>query len=349
MKKHSLLILLFTINFLNLLFSQYVFAQKSTHYSVKNSKNNSQVKSGAQRPFSAYGDFLVSAVDSVDPVTGRITESRTDRTVVINGFSYKAIVSGRREQMPSKLNIPMQGVIVNDTVILDDSPVRIVSAAEYGTFGINPSNLGSNTVVAEIGGQIVLFNNTVELDKFVRDQVQWESQIGPYRVGGSAAENPTSAYTEGAKTVLFMRLDFPDKTGDPAAPNGTGLTEAAAQALMDNSVNPFYISNSYNKTSLTTTVTPVLRMPKPLTDYITSVNSNSGTGLNLILADARVAAQAAGFNPSNFNHEVVATSYSNQLSFAGLGWVGAKGSWLNGYFDLRVTSHELGHIMAPRS
>jgi fibronectin type 3 domain-containing protein len=289
-----------------------------------------------EKRISARGDFLVSIVEIIDPRTGQIIGSRTDRIVVINGVTYKAVVFGRRAEMPSKRNIPIQGVLAGDTIILDESPVRIVSSAELSALGVDQSKISGDTIPADIGGQIAYFPNKLELDKFVNQQIAWEMKIGPVKPSEAKSDVEERPWTEGAKTFLFMRVDFSDRPGDP-------VSEGAALDVMNNSVNPFYVSNSYGKTSLQTTVTPVLRMPKPLSEYVQSYNQSSGTGLNLILNDARTVARAAGFETNNFSLDGVAASRSLDVSFAGVAWVGDKGLWLNGFFDLRVTAHELGH------
>ena len=295
-----------------------------------------------EKRISATGDFMVHIVDLIDPRTGQIIGSRTEREIVINGVRYKAAVFGRREQMTTKFNIPIQGVLAGDTIILDDNPARIVNAGEFSALGVDQSKISSDVVVADVGGRVVYFPNKFEFDKFVYQEIMWESKIGPVRPGEARSDVEASPYTEGAKTVLFMRVDFSDKPGDPL-PSNNLLTASNAQSLMDNEVSPFYVNNSYGKTSLQTTVTPLLRMPKPLSDYVQAYNQSSGAGLNLLLTDARAGALAPGLTPATSVSTLSAASYNSGLDFAGVAWAGDKGQWLNGYFDLRVTTHELGH------
>src|SRR5206468_10448707 len=106
---------------------------------------------------------------------------------------------------------------------------------------------------------------------FVRQQVEWEENIGPVR--SKDPNESSSLWTEGLKTVLFIRLDFPDKPGEPLDYNNQSLTPARAQNLIDNEVSPFYVSNSYSKTSLQTTVTPVVRMPRQQSFYFNDVGA----------------------------------------------------------------------------
>lgn len=142
--------------------------------------------------------------------------------------------------------------------------------------------------------------------------------------------NVSSAWTVGNKTVLLMRIDFPDRTGEP-------ISEANALTLLNTNSNNFYRENSFNKTSLQGTVTPVLRMPQTSTFY--SGNNNYTQLMN----DARAASAAAGFNTNNYNLDIVAFA-SIGFGWSGLGYVGAKGSWLQGGgVSAGVACHELGH------
>ena len=152
-------------------------------------------------------------------------------------------------------------------------------------------------------------------------------------LGVAPSPAQASPYTEGLKQVLFIRVDFSDKVGEP-------LTAAAAQALIDTTVSPAFVENSYGKTSLQATVTPTLRMPQTAAYYSTK-DQYGNDQAGQLLVDARAASATAGFNTNNYDLDICA--FATIFDFGGLGYVGAKGTWLNGYFDFRVTAHELGH------
>src|SRR6185436_18466018 len=66
-------------------------------------------------------------------------------------------------------------------------------------------------------------------------------------------------------------------------------------------------------------------------------------GAGSLLDDARTAAFNAGYPFLKWDLDMVALTQVREFSaWAGLGFVGARGIWLQA-FDLRVTSHELGH------
>ncbi|MET0622928.1 MAG: Calx-beta domain-containing protein [Pyrinomonadaceae bacterium] len=153
----------------------------------------------------------------------------------------------------------------------------------------------------------------------------------------SEAESQQSSWTEGTKTLLFMRVDFPDMPGEP-------LGDAEAEVLVNTEVDNFYKENSYLKTSIEGTVTPPLRMPRPTTYYAVDQNSpDYWARVMEILTDAREAAKAAGFDTAGFDLDLVAFKQIPALSFGGVAYAGAKGGLINGAFYSDVTNHELGH------
>ncbi|HYG82745.1 MAG TPA: hypothetical protein VD861_20280 [Pyrinomonadaceae bacterium] len=306
------------------------------------------IRREVEQEVSGYGDYLVLVYDELDPQTGEFVRARTERKVVLNGKTYRASVYGRKTGMTTKLNIPLRGVVMGDAIALAESPVRILADEERSATSVGQG------IDAEVGGRVLHFETREELDRFEEELRKNEMTINPGRsgkskeAGGAAAEDSeaqapvsgattTSAWTQGAKTVLMMRVDFSDMPGEPVDVNGRTLTVANAQALLNTEVNEFYKANSYNKTSITGTITKVLRMPQTAKTYGDRADPFQ------LMEDARAAARAAGYNTSNFNLDIVVFKRIEAFTWAGLGFIGAKGSWLNGYFTIRETSHELGH------
>ena len=296
----------------------------------------SVIAENSEKRISAYGDFLVYAIDEIDRETGMMTGARTERFVVINGKQYEAYVYGRRLSMTTKYNIPLQGIVIGNAIVLDESPARLMSPEELAD---EPKP--QDGTAAQIGGKLVYFRDRGEFDEFTRRQIEWESKIQPALSDAEAAQKdaitaPGSTWTEGAKTVLVIRVDFSDRPGEPVDHYNQPLTASRAQNLISNEVSPFYINNSYNKTLMTPTVTPVVRLPQTLAYYAQGY-------YNTMLADARAAARAAGYETNNFNLDLVAFSYTPSIGWAGIAAIGAKGAMLNGAFYLAETAHELGH------
>jgi hypothetical protein len=284
-----------------------------------------------EKPFSFRGDFLLRVEDEIDTESGEFSNSRVVREVVFDGAKYKAFVYGRKSSMTTKYGIPLRGVYLDDLMALDEDSVRAIEPSEYAARNIDATRLGAGGAAAEVGGAFVYFPSRREFEKYVSEVNAWEEKIAP--VPDSANLSP---WTEGAKTVLFIRVDFAERTGEPTDPNGVPLTETRAQSVINNAVNPFYVSNSYNKTSLTTVVTPVVRMPQPQSFY-------TGANSDFIFTHAREAARAAGFETNNYNLDIIAFGFSNIFGYGGFAKIGDKGVVLNGSFDFKTVAHELGH------
>ncbi|HEX8250349.1 MAG TPA: FG-GAP-like repeat-containing protein [Pyrinomonadaceae bacterium] len=307
--------------------------EKAVSAEVRN-RLPSSVARFLEKRISASGDFNVYAIDETESLSERLINHRIEREVIVGEARYKAFVYGRKASMTTKLDIPLGGVVLDDLMAVDENSARKIERAEFAARGVDVNKLGETGIAAEVGGKLLYFRDEKEFDKYARDLRNWEDKIAPTKPDNSA--NQASPWTEGAKTMLFIRVDFPDNQGVPVDRNGLVLTEPFTQSLMNTQVNPFYVNNSYGKTSLQTTVTPVVRMPQVQSFYTSS---------NLIdlLIDARNAARAAGFETNNFNLDMVAFSYSPILPWSGISPIANKGALINGNFTFKVTAHELGH------
>jgi hypothetical protein len=102
-------------------------------------------------------------------------------------------------------------------------------------------------------------------------------------------------------------------------------------------VTAYVRASAYNAISFgQKDITPVLRMPRTAASYVTSDEY-----VNLMV-DARAAAVTAGYNYNNYDFDVIAFANIG-FGWGGRGYVGAKGSWVQGSFNRGVTAHELGH------
>ncbi|MEN9678323.1 MAG: hypothetical protein RIS76_4219, partial [Verrucomicrobiota bacterium] len=146
---------------------------------------------------------------------------------------------------------------------------------------------------------------------------------------------PTSAFTEGIKRLILIRVDFSDKAGEPfSGQRGTNLVR---------SIDQFYRDNSFGRAGFRalgsgSEVTPTLRLPKTVVAY-------GALDASQLRKDARAAARAAGFVLENFDFDVICFRSVPGYGWAGLGYVGAPGSWVQDAFGEGggVFSHELGH------
>lgn len=294
-----------------------------------------------------------------------------ERNVTLDGKVYRAEVYGRRLGQASKKGIPMHGIVLDDVLVLDESPVRELADGEKPDTVIDlrsaqeQSDSSLTSATAEIAGKFYRFASVERLHQAQAQLVANEAGISPTpleptsavlsKMGTSsksgAMRNASSAWTTGVKKVLVIRVDFSDLPGDPigwndTAPlsnNTTAYTSAYVQDLIDKRISSFYLQSSYGLTSLSNTVTTQLyRLPQTTTTYATTV-----TGNDQLHSDATTAA-AADYDLANYDRIVVLFSFlgnipNSLIDYGGLAEIVGKKVWLNGEFDFRVVSHELGH------
>jgi hypothetical protein len=282
-----------------------------------------------EKNISANGDFNVYAVDDFDSAAS--INQPLEREIVIENVRYKAFVYGRKALMTTKLNVPIRGVALDDSMAVDENSVRKIEPSEYESRKVDASKIAENAVVADAGGKLIYFSGQKDFDKYVSDLKDWESKIAPDKT-----RSRLSPWTTGDKTMLFIRVDYPDRPGEPIDRFGQTLTASAAQNIIDGQVNDFYYANSYKKTTLRAVVTPVVRMPLPQTAY-------PRDNLFALVTDARNAALAAGFDTNGYDLDVVAYSYTPLHAFSGISPIGNKGALFNGSFTFKTVTHEIGH------
>lgn len=137
----------------------------------------------------------------------------------------------------------------------------------------------------------------------------------------------------GPQRTVVLLVNFQDQ------PNNQPFTPAAVQHLVFDSVNRQFIESSYNQTNLVGNVYGWMTIP---------INSTTecDTLFNAIPGLAATAAAQRGIDLSPYIHRIYLFPSTN-CDYAGAGTIGRDGAysntWLNGYNDLHVTAHELGH------
>lgn len=269
----------------------------------------------------------------------------TYRFAKLDGKTYQAFVYGRRTAQRSQSNIPLHGIAIDGEMAVSVDVLRKLDADEAAAVdaatsaaekicGVSgkPSDWRGQEVVAESGGGILHFCG-VDHYKLANQRLVLAESGGTGAVGGSgivgSASAVNDAWTHGNKSVLYIRVNFPDDLTEP-------ISEAGAYSVMD-SVNAFYTESSYDLTSLTTTVTPLVTVPQMKAWY-----ASADAGPTALQDDAREAAREAGYDTSNYDLDIIAFTSVPGFDFGGLAYVGGKGLWLQSY-GAGVTAHELGH------
>jgi hypothetical protein len=296
----------------------------SASYSLR-TKLPSKIVSQFESRISGRGDLIISVND--DPVTGTATY---DREAVLDGLSYDAFVYGRRLDQPSSLHqIALNGIAIDRVMAVNESPLRVLELAEalHAAKNVSTSEKsGSASVAVEVAGENQFLLTAEELVAMNSLLVAEEVPLSQQTAVVQSAPIAASSWTEGTKSVLYIRVNFPEDLSEP-------VSYANADSCMSQ-VNQFYISNSFGKTSMTWTITPVLTLPKSKFTYA------SGSPPTL-LNDARAVALSAGYDTANFNLDAV-VSKSVFSYFAGRGNIRSKGAWLTDANPLGA-SHEFGH------
>lgn len=265
------------------------------------------------------------------------------RTATIDDRLYRAFVYGRREAEPTRFNIPLHGISLDNALALDENPIRVLEAEEIeetdkaqdpacAISAAPASGFGSEEAL-DLGGSIAFVCSTAHAELLNDQYVTAESGGGS--TSGESGILPNSAATEGVKKLIAIRVDFSDLPGAP-------FSDKTGTNLVSN-LNAFYAAMSYGKTGFKlvgdgSVITPTLRMPKTAAEY-------GASDASILRTDARAAARAAGIEPRNFDYDLTCFGAVPGFGWAGLGYVGAPGSWIRASFDEAggVPGHELGH------
>ncbi len=316
-----------------------------------------EVEAQLEQRVSGIGNLIVLGAM---PAKGGPAVEPIRRSVYINGKTYRGFVYGRRLNQTSKYQIPLNGIAVDGNLALSDASLRVLEPGESLDSTKSVVNLAGSSpsvaapVFAELDGKIYRFASAQDLQQGEARLEANEAGLGPSTLqpsvnlldpgsAGVQKNNLPTAWTTGLKKVLVIRVDFSDMQGDPIDLTG-GVPDTAAyvQGIMDTQVGPYYPKSSYGLTSMTNTVTTQLyRMPQTASYYATG-------GLNDQLhADAETLA-AADYRLSDYERIIVFFGFMGALpnsliTYGGLAMVGSTNVWINGEFDFRVVTHELGH------
>lgn len=145
------------------------------------------------------------------------------------------------------------------------------------------------------------------------------------------AQASSTISAKGQKTILYVRLNYPD---DPAEP----ITQSGAEALMSE-VSGWFRRHSHGQFWTEATVTPLLQLPAPKSYYFpTNENGSAAWRAHDLLANGQTVALAAGFDAAEY--DLVLLRLNGQLqSFANMG---RPGAWMFTSHPA-TTIHEIGH------
>jgi autotransporter-associated beta strand protein len=264
---------------------------------------------------------------------------------------------GDRAEVMTKQKLSVHGIVIDEVMAMWDDPLRELPAEEAADRGLTGR-------VAQLGKRLLEVGSDAALEAARQQLRETEKLLGTtampaYRelalgqmdgmfplamqggAGGTDDDLPPVAFspaTEGAKKILYIRARFADE-----APTYEPVELSIAQARQGEA-EAFWQENSYGKSSLTTTYTTVVTLPKNGGDYVNQFNT-----LHL---DARAAAFAA--NPTDWNHtkfdlytvitNTATNAQGNGFDYSGIAQLGGKASHLlRNFISVRTASHEYGH------
>lgn len=235
-----------------------------------------------------------------------------------DGERYRAFTHGRRAGLQTKDRISLVGFSIDDTLAFSSDPVRKIG--------------GDESLVVEAFGEEKFFATADELDHYVAMLVADENAPGP---GGQDAV-AESAWTEGNKRILYLRVRFADD--EPAY---EPVTLATARSHQDDVAEHYRIA-SYGKLNVTTVFPDMITLSQNKAAYV-------GQALGLMMNEARDAAivmgnaQGVDWDYRNFDLYTI-VSDRGIGPYAGIAQVGGRKSHhQRGYTSLRTSGHEFGH------
>lgn len=146
-----------------------------------------------------------------------------------------------------------------------------------------------------------------------------------------AALSAASPPTAGKAKVLYYRVAYFQSRGSAQAPN----SEAEAQKDMEGA-NAYLERVSHQRFSLEWTITKLLVLPHDQLYY------EQAGGPELILQDARAAAQAEGYLHTDYDLDLIRLSSIAGSEAGGLGKIGQRGAWVEKSGPY-IIAHELLH------
>ena len=252
-----------------------------------------------------------------------------ERVLELNGRRLIPRWIGRRAHLSSKSGLPVHGIVLGGQMAIAENPARELSAAEKTTLGI-PTNQN----VLSLAGHRRIFDSAEAAAAWQQQLIAAEQVLGPeVRLRTVAKRKPSLAWTTGKKRILFIRVDFSDREGNP-------LNDDAVAFAMKRT-NEFLEDNSYGKLTIETVLVPeVLRMPKSVAWYQAEPESRDDE----LLAHGRAAAMALDAKYNYRDHDLYIVCFDSIFDgWAGKARVGSIGLWLNGGFSNDTIQHELGH------
>ena len=283
-----------------------------------------------------------------------------ERIASIDGNRYDVFTYRRGLDIATKDSLPIQGIAIDDVLVMTDDPVRVLSENE-----LDDREIQSGFAV-EVGGHVFEVSGGESLIGMREIINENEASLGPRTTANYGAllrgevdgvtllfsvdpndgfgydELPEthSAHTEGPKTMLYIRARFSDQAADYEPNDLSTLMQRQADC------EAYWFENSYGKSILTTTFTDVITLPNSASYYADQTSGRLNTLYDDALPLVKATGEAKGqdWDEANYDFFTMLTT-GGTWGYAGVASVGGRRSHLNGAgaSNLRTASHEFGH------
>jgi hypothetical protein len=301
----------------------------------------------SERHINGIGDMDVQVVT---PEAGsEFNGSRIERFVRLHGGTYQAHVFGQMRGFGSVNEFYLHGVSISGHLALSDTPMRPMELGEPLVAGKNvqAGHPVSRNIANLLRGERVgpFFAEGKEgYNCLCCGAAQWDD-YGAYLSEVAASGGPPvaaaigRAYNNtGAKKLLLIPVEFPDKIGSPWS--STTVRDSRITEIKD-----YFSTASYGVFSLPTVdVAPLQLMDNNSTSY-----PRTDAGLVDLKDHATTKATAAGYDEADYEFVHIVLNH-NAWAEAGLGEVGGKFSGIDGTRGgteqdqiTGIYIHELGH------
>ena len=205
--------------------------------------------------------------------------------------------------------------------------------------GLNGKNVHANaeynySLVDSKGKKSKIYFDTEVDPKYYNQTITAEGiQLGDeYAAQTSAitATTTTSAAAPIIKRVAVILFNFKTNTAQPASKTAVSANYFGSS----NSVSSYYLDTTFNQRGFTGDVY----------GYYTIDNTPTTCDYNAWSEAAKLKAQAANVDFSQYDHVSYAFPYVTACSWGGMGQVGGTTTWINGSpAQLFIVAHEIGH------
>lgn len=330
-----------------------------------------------EEPFSEVAELMVLPVCNLDHDHDAHHEHPAASYVLkMNGESYSAGVYGRRLSIDTKEGTSLQGIVldglaaIREEVMQPLSPEDVAALASLPLLNPDPQRgfatgkqLGDDYITAMAGDRLARFISPEALASFNQKLATLDTYPGPnssaevafnmpYPADGEDGFDFTAAeqqvilladnWTETVKKVFFIRVDFPDQTGE-------SVSQAVLEQKLNNETSPNIYDMSLGKTYLDADVSSqVVRLPSTTSTYLNE--PDPGTTENDLLHDDAVAAfNALSTGIDLGDYDIIGVHFtsigmkSGGLNYSGLASRGGSNQWLQGTTNVETIVHEFGH------